>query len=85
MTGADELDIKLLLQVALDERPHDDVAQRVMDRVAAMDTLIELFRLVGVAPIHWLLDAERIQVDGPDETGGRDDADTEHSASRDSD
>ena len=31
----DALDIKALLQVALDERPRDDVAERVMSRVAA--------------------------------------------------
>lgn len=58
------LDIKALLDVALDERPRDDVAERVMDRVAAMDTLVELARLFGVAPLHWLRPEQGADADG---------------------
>ncbi|MBK8263399.1 MAG: hypothetical protein IPK80_18890 [Nannocystis sp.] len=49
------LDIKALLSVALDQRPKDDLQERVMDRIAAITTAIELARLVFIAPVDWLL------------------------------
>jgi hypothetical protein len=49
------LDIKALLSVALDQRPKDDLQERVMDRIAAITTAIELARLVFIAPVDWLI------------------------------
>lgn len=50
------LDIKALLQVALDRGPRDDVQERVMDRVATAATVMEFARLLFVAPVQWILD-----------------------------
>ena len=49
------LDIKALLSVALEQQPRDDVSERVMSRVALMDTLMEFARLVVAAPVQGLL------------------------------
>lgn len=49
------LDIKTLLSVALDQRPKDDLQERVMDRLAAITTVIELARLIFIAPVDRLL------------------------------
>jgi len=83
---AEALDIKALLQVALDQRPRDDIAERVMDRVAAMDTMVELARLIGVAPLHWLIHAEdAARADRPADKGERDEAELESRSGRDPD
>ncbi|MCB9701851.1 MAG: hypothetical protein H6711_08165 [Myxococcales bacterium] len=53
--GTSPLDIKALLSVALEQRPRDDVQDRVMQRVALMATATEFARLIFVAPVQGLL------------------------------
>lgn len=50
------LDIKALLSVALEQGPRDDVQERVMNRMAAATTVMELARLIFVAPVQWIFD-----------------------------
>ena len=50
------IDIKALLSVALEQRPRDDVQERVMSRVAAVTTAMEFARLIFVAPFQWIVD-----------------------------
>ena len=53
MTRADDksFDLRTLLRAALDERPSDDFAGHVMERLSLLRTAIELGRLIGVAPV----------------------------------
>lgn len=53
------VDIKALLSVALEQQPRDDVSERVMSRVALMDTLMEFARLVVSAPVQGLVSHQR--------------------------
>ena len=69
-SGRGALDIGALLRVALDQAPHDDVQDRVMDRVAVSTTVVELARLVFVAPWHWLAAAEPRPEGGDDDGAG---------------
>ena len=46
-----EIDIQQLLAVALDEKPSEGFADRVLDHLAVLKTAVELSRLVGVAPL----------------------------------
>ena len=52
----DAVDIKALLSVALETKPPDDFSDRVMARVAAVTTAMEFVRLVGAAPLAWLVE-----------------------------
>lgn len=75
MSDADRqgaIDIKALLSVALEQRPRDDVQERVMNRVAVVTTAMELARLVFVAPFQWIVD-EHLR-GGADAEEGDDDA-----------
>ena len=70
-----------LLSAALEQQPRDDLSERVMSRVALMDTVVEFVRLVGSAPFHWLADmaqGDEAQDDGAD--ADEDDAHDEHEA-----
>ena len=69
------LDIKALLSVALEQQPRDDVSERVMSRVALMDTLMEFARLVVAAPIQGLVSHQRAPSEYDDE---HDDDEHEH-------
>ena len=55
MAGAadedDAIDIKALLDVALEPRPREDVSERVVGRMAALVTITEFVRLLGAAPL----------------------------------
>src|SRR5687767_13667442 len=53
--GSPALDIKALLQVALERAPHGDVEARVMARVALATTALEFARLIFAAPVRWLV------------------------------
>ncbi|GEM_PF-1336423 len=50
-----DVDIGALLSATLDPRPSDAMSEGVMMRMAAVTTVMEFIRLVGVAPFHWLL------------------------------
>ncbi len=52
--GTPRGDIRALLLIALDEKPPDNLPDRVMARVAMLTTVVELGRLVGAAPLEWL-------------------------------
>lgn len=49
-------DIRALLLIALDEKPPDNLPERVMARVAMLTTVVELGRLIGAAPLEALGD-----------------------------
>lgn len=55
--GAPRIDIRALLLIALDDRPPDNLPDRVMARVAMLMTVLEFGRLVGAAPLEWLSEA----------------------------
>lgn len=65
--GRGALDIGALLRVALDQGPRDDVQDRVMDRVALSTTVVELARLVFVAPWSWLTMGDAATEGGEDD------------------
>ena len=50
-----EVDIHALLSVALNEPPPDALAERVAARVAALTTVVEFAKLIGLAPSSGLL------------------------------
>jgi hypothetical protein len=52
--GSPRLDIRALLLIALDEKPPDNLPDRVMARVAMLMTVVEFGRLLSAAPIEWL-------------------------------
>lgn len=62
-----QLDIKALLSVALEQQPRDDVSERVMNRVALMDTLMEFARLIATAPLQGLVSHQHSDEDEDDE------------------
>jgi hypothetical protein len=70
--GSPALDIKALLQVALERAPHGDVEARVMARVALATTALEFARLIFAAPVRWLVDdAPREAQPEGDDAGAR--------------
>lgn len=52
--GTPRIDIRALLLIALDEKPPDNLPDRVMARVAMLTTVVELGRLIGAAPLEVL-------------------------------
>ena len=52
--SASRSDIRALLLIALDEKPPDNLPDRVMARVAMLTTVVELGRLLGAAPLEAL-------------------------------
>ena len=50
-SGAEDLDVGLLLKQALDDQPPPDLPERVVTTVALLATGIELFRLASEAPL----------------------------------
>ena len=54
-TEPSDIDIQQLLAVALDEKPSEGFAERVLDQLAVLKTAVELSRLVGVAPLNWVV------------------------------
>ena len=69
------LDIKALLSVALEQKPKNDVEERVMTRVATVTTAMEFARLLLVAPFDWLVEDNLRGLDDDDDD---DDADANH-------
>ncbi|WP_146155420.1 hypothetical protein [Enhygromyxa salina] len=47
-----------MLSVALEQQPHEDFSERVMDRVAAVATVMEFALLLGAAPLSWVTSAQ---------------------------
>ena len=68
------LDIKALLSVALEQKPKDDLQDRVMSRVAAVTTAIEFARLITVAPVQWIIDGH-LRGEAPEEDDDDDTSD----------
>jgi hypothetical protein len=52
--GAPRSDIRALLLIALDEKPPDNLPDKVMARVALLATAVEFGRLVTAAPLEML-------------------------------
>ncbi|HEX2872782.1 MAG TPA: hypothetical protein VHP33_16080 [Polyangiaceae bacterium] len=52
--GVPRVDIRALLLIALDEKPPDNLPDRVMARVALLTTAVEFGRLIAAAPLEWL-------------------------------
>lgn len=50
-----DINITALLRIALDDEPSGDLSDAVLDRLASVKTLVELSRLVGVAPLDWAI------------------------------
>jgi hypothetical protein len=71
----DEFDIKGLLAVALDDKPTEGFADRVLDTLAIVKTAVELSRLIGVAPVQGLVETTGIERIETDDEGEDDDAD----------
>ena len=80
-----QLDIRALLSVALEQRPRDDMSERIMSRVAAMETVMEFARLLGAAPFHWLTLAPDVEpdVEPDDESDDDNDDDDDDDAGHD--
>jgi len=58
MKSLPQIDIRALLLIALDEKPPDNLPDRVMARVAMLTTVLEFGRLLGAAPFDWLTHRE---------------------------
>lgn len=69
--GAPRVDIRALLLIALDEKPPDNLPDKVMARVALLTTAVEFGRLLTAAPLEMLG-----QLLGPKETDDDDDGST---------
>lgn len=48
------VDIRALLLIALDDKPPDNLPDRVMARLAMLTTILEFGRLLGAAPLSYL-------------------------------
>jgi hypothetical protein len=48
------LDIGSLLRVALEQAPRNEIEARVRDRMVTATTVMELARLLFVAPVQWI-------------------------------
>ena len=51
---APQVDIRALLLLALDDKPPDNLPDRVMSRIALLTTVVEFGRLLTVAPLDWV-------------------------------
>ncbi|HYQ29869.1 MAG TPA: hypothetical protein VER04_21720 [Polyangiaceae bacterium] len=61
------IDIRALLLIALDEKPPPGLPERVMARVAALTTIVEFARMLGAAPLDWLV--HRTEGKDPNDNG----------------
>jgi hypothetical protein len=52
--GSSRTDIRALLLIALDEKPPDNLPDKVMARVALLTTAVEFGRLLTAAPLEVL-------------------------------
>ena len=55
--GGPRLDIRALLLIALDDKPPENLPDRVLARVAMLMTVVEFGRLLSAAPIEALSQA----------------------------
>lgn len=55
--SSQRVDIRALLLIALDDKPPDNLPDRVMARVAMLMTVVEFGRLLSAAPLEWLSQA----------------------------
>ncbi|MCA9606018.1 MAG: hypothetical protein KC619_10510 [Myxococcales bacterium] len=65
---SDGYDVHALLAAVLDQPPPEDLADRVASRLALVETVMELARLVGLAPASAASDA--VRPDGEEEDDG---------------
>ena len=52
--GAPRSDIRALLLIALDEKPPDNLPDKVMARIALLTTAVEFGRLLTAAPLEMI-------------------------------
>jgi hypothetical protein len=69
--GAPRSDIRALLLIALDEKPPDNLPDKVMARIALLTTAVEFGRLLTAAPLEMIG-----QLLGPKERDDDDDGST---------
>jgi hypothetical protein len=48
------IDIRALLLLALDDKPPENLPDRVLARIALLTTIVEFGRLLTAAPLDWL-------------------------------
>jgi len=72
----DDFDVHALLSVALDQAPSVDIADRVVNRLALIETATELARLFGLAPASVVSEAVRSPRAEREPTDEGDDADS---------
>lgn len=75
-----EVDVGALLRASLDRPAPPDMADRVMSRLAFAETVLELGRLLGIAPMSVAADAVRRDDEEDDEGGGESSADEDDDA-----
>jgi len=68
--SAPRMDIRALLLIALDEKPPDNLPDRVMARVAMLMTMVEFGRLLSAAPLELLSQALAKKEDDDAGSGG---------------
>ena len=66
MADSQKLDIRALLAVALDDPPPEDLSDRVMARVAAAQTVVELGKLLTQGPMMFFAQDDEETDDGDD-------------------
>jgi len=71
--GAEDIDIHALLSAAVDKPPPDDLTDRVMSRLALMETVVEFGRLLGLVPVKVASDAMSRDTVEPDDEDDEDD------------
>ncbi len=49
-----QADIRALLLLALDDKPPDNLPDRVLARLALLTTIVEFGRLLTAAPLDWV-------------------------------
>lgn len=59
-----QIEIRALLALALDEKPPENLPDRVMARLALLTTVLEFGRLLAAAPFDWVNKKEEEGDDG---------------------
>lgn len=67
--SADDYDVHALLSAVLDQPPPEDLADRVVNRLALVETVVEFARLFGLAPASLASDAVRPDEEDDDADG----------------
>jgi hypothetical protein len=65
----DDIDVGALLSAVVDKPPPADLADRVMSRLALVETVVEFGRLFGLVPAEMASDAIGTGKEGDDDEG----------------